>query len=191
MVKHRYIKKKKFSNKKVAAAYQKILHPTESISAKLLFQADSNSLHEIGNDDEVENEVNTGDYGQLIVINGGDDVIYGGDDEALHIQVAGEAAHAQKDMDGPIANIRDVLCQLEDDLDTVSESEQTPETYISSEEDGGDEEEEKQERESIATWFRINCNGLKEFDLSLIQVTTEALTVTEQCLGDYIQPTYL
>ena len=37
------------------------------------------------------------------------------------------------------------LSSLEDDLDTVSESEQTPETYISSEEDGGDEEEEKQE----------------------------------------------
>ena len=32
MVKHRYRKKNKLSNKKVAAAYQKLLHPTESIS---------------------------------------------------------------------------------------------------------------------------------------------------------------
>ena len=44
-------------------------------------------------------------------------------------------------MDGSIADIQDLLRQLEDDLDTVSESEQTPETYISSEEDDGDEEE--------------------------------------------------
>ena len=61
------------------------------------------------------------DDGQLIVIDGGDDVIDGGDDETLHIQLAGEAAHPQKEMDGPIANIRDVLRQLEYDLDTVSE----------------------------------------------------------------------
>ena len=67
----------------------------------------------------------------------------------------------------------------------------TPETYISSEENNGDEEEEKQEGKSIATWFRINCYGLKDLDLSLIQFTTEALTVIEQCLGDYIQPTHL
>ena len=110
-----------------------------------MFQADYNSLHEIRDDDEGETEVNTGDGGQLIVIDGGNDVIDGGDDESLHIQVAGEAAHAQKEMDGPIADIQDVLRQLEDDLDTVSESDQTPETYISSEEDNGDEEEEKQE----------------------------------------------
>ena len=134
MAKHQYRKKKTLSNKKVATAYQKLLHPTKYISAKLLFQANSNSLHEIGYDDEVETEVNTRDDGQLIVIDCGDDVIDGGDDEALHIQVAGEAAHSQKDMDGPITDIRDVLRQLEDDLDTVSESEQTPETYISSEE---------------------------------------------------------
>ena len=117
-----YRKKKKLSNKKVSAAYEKLLHLTKYISAKLLFQANSNSLHEIGDDDEVDTEVNTGDDGQLIFINGGDDVIDGGDDEALHIQVAGEAAHAQKEMDGLIADIRDVLRQLEDDLDTVSES---------------------------------------------------------------------
>ena len=139
MVKHQYRKKKTLSNKKVEASYQKMLHPNESISAKLLFQANYNSLHEIGYDDEVETEVNTG---EMIVIDGGDDVIDGGDDEALHIQVAGEAAHAQKEMDGLIADIRDVLHQLEDDLDTVSESEQTPETYISSEEDDWDEEED-------------------------------------------------
>ena len=88
MVKHRYRKKKTLSNKKVAASYQKMLHPNESISAKLLFQADSNILHEIGDDDEGETEVNTGDDGQLIVIDGGDDVIDGGDDEALHIQIS-------------------------------------------------------------------------------------------------------
>ena len=68
-------------------------------------------------------------------------VLYGGDDKTLHITVAGEAAHPQKEMDGPIADIRDVLRQLEDDLNTVSESEQTPETYISSEENDGDKEE--------------------------------------------------
>ena len=39
MVKHQYIKKKTLSNKKVVAAYEKLLHPTKSISAKLLFQA--------------------------------------------------------------------------------------------------------------------------------------------------------
>ena len=121
MVKHQYRKKKTLSNKKVVAAYDKLLHPTKSISAKLLFQVNSNSLHEIGDDDEVETEVNTRDYGQLIVIDGGDDVIDAGDDETLHIQVAGEAAHPQKEMDGPIADIRDVLHQLEEDLDTVSE----------------------------------------------------------------------
>ena len=71
-------------------------------------------------------------------------VIDGGDDEALHIQVVGEAYDAQKDMDGPIADIRDVLRQLEDYLDTIYDLDQTPETYISSEEDDGDEEEEKQ-----------------------------------------------
>ena len=98
MVKHRYRKKKTLSNKKVAAAYQKLLHPRKSISAKLMFQADSNSLHEIGDDNEVETEVNTGYYGQLIVIDGGNDVIVGGDDKALHIQVAGEASHAQKNI---------------------------------------------------------------------------------------------
>ena len=80
-------------------------------------------------------------------------------------------------MDGLITDIWGVLCQLEDDLDTVSESEQTPETCISSKEEEGNEEEEKQEDESIATWFRMNCDGLKDFNLSLIQVTTEALTV--------------
>ena len=96
-------------NKKVSAAYEKLLHPTKYISAKLLFQANSNSLHEIGDDDEVETEVNTRDYGQLIAIDGGDDVIDGGYDEALHIQVAGEAAHAQKEMDGLISDIRDVF----------------------------------------------------------------------------------
>ena len=122
MVKHRYRKKKKLPNKKVVAEYQKLLHPTEFISAKLLFQANSNSLHEIGDEDEVETEVNTRDDSQLIVIDGGDDVIDGGDDEALYIQVVGEAADAQKEMDGPIADIQDVLRQLEDDLDTVSES---------------------------------------------------------------------
>ena len=73
----------------MSAAYEKLLHPTKYISAKLPFQANSNSLHEIGDDDEVETEVNTRDDGKLIVIDGGDD-------EALHIQVAGEAAHAQK-----------------------------------------------------------------------------------------------
>ena len=77
-------------------------------------------------------------------------------------------------MDGPISDIWGVLRQLEDDLGTVSESDQTPLTYISNEEDDGDEEEEKQEDESIATWFRINCDGLKDFDLSLIQVTIHA-----------------
>ena len=41
-------------------------------------------------------------------------------------------------MYGPIAHIQDVLSQLEYDLDAVSESEQTPETYIFSEEDDGD-----------------------------------------------------
>ena len=112
MAKHRYRKKKKLSNKKVAAAYQKMLHPTEFISAKLLFRANSNSLHEIRDDDEIETEVNTGDNSQLIFIDGGDGVINGGDDEALHIQVAGEADHAQKEMDGLIADIRDVLRQL-------------------------------------------------------------------------------
>ena len=121
MVKHQYRKKNTLSNKKVAAAYEKLLHPTKYISAKLLFQANSNILHEIGDDDEFATEVNTRDDGQLIVIDGGDDVIDGGDDETLHIQVAGEAAHPQKDMDGSIADIWDVLRQLEDDLDTVSE----------------------------------------------------------------------
>ena len=121
MVKHQYRKKKKSLNKKVSVPYEKLLHPTKSISAKLLFQVNSNSLHEIGYDDEVETEVNTRDDGQLIVIDCCDDVIVGGDDEALHIQVAGEADHAQKDMDGPITTIRDVLRQLEDDLDIVSE----------------------------------------------------------------------
>ena len=43
---------------------------------------------------------------------------------------------------GLIMVVCNVLRQLEDDLDTVSESEQTPETYISSEEDDGDEEED-------------------------------------------------
>ena len=183
MVKHQYRKKKTLSNKKVAAAYQKLLHPTESISTTLLFQANSNSLNEIRDDDEVETEVNTRDDGQLIVIDGGDDVINGGDDKALNIQVAGEAAHAQKEMDGLIADIRDVLRRLKDDLDTFSDSEQTPETYISSEEDDGDEEEEEKEGKSIATWFWINCDGLKDFDLSLIQVTTEALTVIKKMFG--------
>ena len=115
-----------------------------------------------------------------VVIAGGDDVIDAGDDKTLHIQVAGEADHAQKEMDGSIADIWDVLRQLEDDLDTVSELEQTLETYISSEENDEDEEEYKQEGKSIATWFRIICDGLKDFDLSLIQVTIEALTVIEQ-----------
>ena len=128
MMKHWYRNKKKLLNKKVAAAYHKLLHTIEYISTKLLFQADSNSLHEIRDDDEVETEVNTGDNSQLIFIDGGDDVIDGGDDEALHIQVAGEAAHVQKETDGPIADLWDVLRQLEDDLDTVSESDQTPET---------------------------------------------------------------
>ena len=105
-----------------------MMHPTKSISAKLLFQANSNSLHEIRDDDEVETEVNTGYGGQKIVIDGGDDVIVGGDDEALHFQVVGQAAHAQKEMDGPITDIRDVLRQLENDLDAVFKSEQTPET---------------------------------------------------------------
>ena len=122
MVKHRYRKKMTLSNKQVADEYQKLLHTTEYISAKLLFQADSNSLHEIGDDDEGVTEVNTGNDGQLIFINGGNDAIVGGDDEVLHIQVAGEAAHAQKEMDGPISHIRYVLRQLEDDLVTVSES---------------------------------------------------------------------
>ena len=168
------------------------MHPTESISAKLLFQANSNSLHEIGYDDEVETEFNnTRDDGQLIVIDGGDGVIVVDDYESLHIQVEGEAAHAQKEMDGLISDIRDVLRQLEDDLDIVFESEQTPETYISSEEDDGDEEEDKQEGKSNATRFSINCEGLKDFDLSLIQVTTEALTAIGQFLRDYIQPTHL
>ena len=45
-------------------------------------------------------------------------------------------------MNGPISDIQDVLRQLEDDLNTVSESEQTPETYISSEENDRDEEED-------------------------------------------------
>ena len=45
-------------------------------------------------------------------------------------------------MDGLIADIRDVLRQLEDDLGTVSELEKTPETYISSEEDDGNKEED-------------------------------------------------
>ena len=130
MVKHQYRKKKKLPNKKVSAAYQKLLHPTEFISAKLLFQANSNSLHEIGYDDDVETEVNTRDDGQLIVIDGGDDVIDAGDDETLHIQVAGEAAHPQKEMNGPISDIQDVLRQLEDDLDTVSALDHTLEnTY--------------------------------------------------------------
>ena len=155
MVKHQYRKKKTLSKKKVVAVYEQLFHPTKSISAKLLFQANSNSLHEIRDDDEVETEVNTRDYGQLIVIDGGDDVIDGGDDETLHITVAGEADHPQKEMDGPIADTRDVLRQLEDNLDTVSESEQTPETCIPIEENDGEEEEEKQEGKSIATWFRI------------------------------------
>ena len=86
MAKHQYRKKKTLSNKKVSAAYEKLLHPTKFISTKLLFQANSNSLHEIGDDDEVETEVNTRDDGQLIVIDGGDDVIDGGDDEALHTE---------------------------------------------------------------------------------------------------------
>ena len=43
---------------------------------------------------------------------------------------------------GLVMVVCNVLRQLEDDLDTVSESEQTPETYISSEEDDGDEEED-------------------------------------------------
>ena len=120
MVKHQYRKKKKLLKKKVSAAYEKLLHPTKYISVKLLFHANSNSLHEIGDDDEVDTEVNTIDDGQLIVTDVDDDVIDGGDDEALHIQVAGEAAHAHKEIDGPIADIRDVLRQLEDDLDTVS-----------------------------------------------------------------------
>ena len=68
MVKHRYRKKQTLSNKKVAAAYQKLLHLTESISTKLLFQANSNSLYEIGYDDEFETEGNTGDDSQLIFI---------------------------------------------------------------------------------------------------------------------------
>ena len=122
IVKQQNRKKKKLSKKKLAATYQKLLYPTKSISAKLLFQADSNSLHEIGDDNEVETEVATGDDGQLVVIDSGDDIINGGDDEVLHIQVTGEAAHSQKEMDGLIADIRDVLRQLEDDLDTVSES---------------------------------------------------------------------
>ena len=84
MLKHRYRKKKTLSNKKVAAAYHKLLHLTESIFAKTPFQANSNSLHEIEEDDEGETEINTGDDGQLIFIDGGDDVI-DGDDEALHI----------------------------------------------------------------------------------------------------------
>ena len=138
MVKHRYRKMKTLSNKKVSAAYENLLHPIKFISAKLLFQANSNSLHEIGYDDEVETEVNTGYDGQLIFIDGGYYVIVGGDDEALHIQVAGEEDHAQKEMDGSFADIWDVLRQLEDDLDMVSESEQKRETYISSEEDDGD-----------------------------------------------------
>ena len=142
MVKHQYRKKKTLSNNKVSAAYEKLLHPTKFISTKLLFQANSNSLHEIGDDDEVETEVNTRDYGQLIVIDGDDYVMDSSDDEALHIQVAGEAAHAQKEMDGLIADIRDVLRQPEDDLDAVSESDQTPETYISSEENDGNKEED-------------------------------------------------
>ena len=125
MVKHRYRKKKKLSNKKVAAAYQKMLHPSKSIYAKLLFQANSNSLHEIGYDDEVDTEVNTRDDGQLIVIDGGDGVIVVDDYESLHIQVEGEAAHAQKEMDGLIADIRDVFRQLEDYLYTVSELDYT------------------------------------------------------------------
>ena len=112
---------KTLSNKKVSAAYEKLLHPTKFISAKLLFQANFNSLHEIGYDDEGETEVNTGDESQLVSIDGGDDVIVGDDDEALHIQVAGEADHAQKEMDGLIADVWDVLRQLEYDLDTVSE----------------------------------------------------------------------
>ena len=128
MVKHQYRKKKTLSNKKVSAAYEKLLHPTKFISTKLLFQADSNSLHEIGDDDEVETEVNNGDNGQMIVIEGGDDVIDGGDDEALHIQGACDAAHAHNEMDGLINDIRNVLLQLEDDLDTVYELEQMPET---------------------------------------------------------------
>ena len=63
-----------------------------------MFQADSNSLYEIGDDDEVETEVNTGNDGQQIFIDieGFNDIIFVGDDEALHIQVAGEAAYAQK-----------------------------------------------------------------------------------------------
>ena len=107
----------------MAAAYQKLLHLTKYISAKLLFQANSNSLNEIGDDDEVETEVNTGYDGQLIVIYDGNDLINGGDDESCQIQVAVETAHAQKEMDGPIADIWDVLRQLEDDLYTVSDSE--------------------------------------------------------------------
>ena len=122
MVKQQYIKKNKLLNKKVAAAYQKLLHLTKYISEKLLFRADAKSLHEIGDDDEGETEVNTGHDDQMIVIDGGDDFIIDGDDEALHIQVAGEAAHAQKEMDGLIADIRDVLRQLEDYFDTISES---------------------------------------------------------------------
>ena len=122
MVKHQYKKKNTLLNKKVAAAYEKLLHPTKYISVKLLFQVNSNSLHEIGDDDEVDTEVNTRYDGHLIVMDGDDDVIDGGDDETLHITVAGEAAHPQKDMDGPIADIWDVLRQLEYDLDTVSES---------------------------------------------------------------------
>ena len=43
---------------------------------------------------------------------------------------------------GLIMVVCNVLRQLEDDLDTVSESEKTPKTYISSEEDDGDEEED-------------------------------------------------
>ena len=48
MAKHRYRKMKTLSNKKVSAAYEKLFHPTKFISAKFLFQANSNSLHEIG-----------------------------------------------------------------------------------------------------------------------------------------------
>ena len=92
MVKHQYRKKNIWLNKKVAAAYKKFLNPTESISAKLLFQSNSNSLHEIGDHDEVETEVNIIDDGQMVLIDGGDDVINGGYDESLHIQVSGEAS---------------------------------------------------------------------------------------------------
>ena len=79
MVKHQYRKKNTLSNKKVAAAYKKLLHPIESISETLVFQANFNSLHEIRDDDEVDTKVNTGDDGQLVFIDGGYAVIDGCD----------------------------------------------------------------------------------------------------------------